>query len=70
MFNTVIFFTIGRRRCMGENLARGNTFIIATTLLQAFTFSAVPGEEPSTEDFVDGITINPKPFRVMVSLRT
>ncbi|XP_033308798.1 probable cytochrome P450 303a1 [Bombus bifarius] len=67
---TYLPFGLGRRRCMGENLARSNTFIIATTLLQAFTFSTVPGEEPSTEDFVDGVTISPKPFRVMVSLRT
>ncbi|XP_043512841.1 probable cytochrome P450 303a1 [Frieseomelitta varia] len=63
-------FSLGRHRCMGENLARNNTFVIATTLLQAFTFSIVPGEEPSLQDFVDGVTIGPKPFRVMVALRS
>nr|XP_034177863.1 probable cytochrome P450 303a1 [Osmia lignaria]XP_034177871.1 probable cytochrome P450 303a1 [Osmia lignaria] len=64
-------FSIGRHRCMGENLARSNIFIITTTLLQAFTFSPVPGEEkPSSQDFVDGVTGGPKPFRALVSLRT
>ncbi|XP_017755180.1 PREDICTED: methyl farnesoate epoxidase [Eufriesea mexicana] len=64
-------FSIGRHRCMGENLAKSNIFIIVTALLQAFTFSVVPGEKkPSVQDFVDGVTAGPKPFRVMVSLRT
>ncbi|CAK9798149.1 Probable cytochrome P450 303a1 [Anthophora quadrimaculata] len=69
--NTYFPFSIGRHRCMGENLARSNIFIITTALLQAFTFSPVPGEKkPSSQDFVDGVTAGPKPFRVMVSLRT
>ncbi|CAL7933607.1 unnamed protein product [Xylocopa violacea] len=69
--HTFIPFSIGRHRCMGENLARSNMFIITTALLQAFTFSPVPGEEkPSSQDFIDGVTAGPKPFRAMVSLRT
>nr|XP_033330964.1 probable cytochrome P450 303a1 [Megalopta genalis]XP_033330973.1 probable cytochrome P450 303a1 [Megalopta genalis]XP_033330978.1 probable cytochrome P450 303a1 [Megalopta genalis] len=64
-------FSIGRHRCMGENLARSNLFIITTALLQEFTFSTVPGEKkPSTKDFVDGVTSGPKPYRVLISLRT
>nr|XP_012153072.1 PREDICTED: probable cytochrome P450 303a1 [Megachile rotundata] len=64
-------FSIGRHRCMGENLARSNIFIITTALLQAFTFSIVPGEEkPSSTDFIDGVTGGPKPFNALVSLRT
>lgn len=54
---------------MGENLAKTNIFIIATTLLQAFTFSEIPGEKPTIEHFIDGTTISPKPYRVHVSLR-
>lgn len=56
---------------MGENLARSNVFLITTTLLQTFTFTPVPGEKkPSRDDFVDGVTAGPKPFRALVSLRT
>ncbi|XP_061937436.1 methyl farnesoate epoxidase [Apis cerana] len=62
-------FSAGKHRCMGENLAKTNIFIIATTLLQAFTFSEIPGEKPTIEHFIDGTTISPKPYRVHVSLR-
>ncbi|KAL6256516.1 hypothetical protein P5V15_012629 [Pogonomyrmex californicus] len=64
-------FSFGRHRCMGETLARSNIFIITATLLQAFTFSVVPGESrPSTQEFVDGATAGPKPYRALVTLRT
>ncbi|XP_050460249.1 probable cytochrome P450 303a1 [Cataglyphis hispanica] len=64
-------FSIGRRRCLGEILAKSNIFIITATLLQAFSFSVIPGEpRPSTQDFVDGVTSAPKPYRALVSLRT
>ncbi|KYQ56062.1 hypothetical protein ALC60_05045 [Trachymyrmex zeteki] len=63
-------FGIGKHRCMGETLARSNIFIITATLLQAFNFSVVPGEpRPTTQDFVDGVTAGPKPYRALVSLR-
>lgn len=63
-------FGMGRHRCMGEVLARSNIFIITATLLQAFNFSVVPGEaRPSTQDFVDGVTAGPKPYRALISLR-
>ncbi|XP_071574956.1 probable cytochrome P450 303a1 [Temnothorax nylanderi] len=63
-------FGIGRHRCMGEILARSNIFIIIATLLQTFSFSVVPGEpRPTTQDFVDGVTAGPKPYRALVSLR-
>ncbi|KYM83976.1 hypothetical protein ALC53_05594 [Atta colombica] len=63
-------FGIGKHHCMGETLAKSNIFIIIATLLQAFSFSVVPGESrPTTQDFVDGVTAGPKPYRALVSLR-
>ncbi|KAG5309487.1 CP303 protein, partial [Acromyrmex insinuator] len=63
-------FGMGRHHCMGETLARNNIFIIIATLLHAFNFSVVPGEpRPTTQDFVDGATAGPKPYRALVSLR-
>jgi len=55
---------------MGEILAKSNIFIITATLLQAFSFSVVPGEpRPSAVNFTDGVTASPKPYRALVSLR-
>ncbi|XP_076241382.1 putative cytochrome P450 303a1 [Calliopsis andreniformis] len=69
--HTYFPFSIGRHRCMGENLARSNIFLIVTSLLQSFTFTPVPGEQkPSRDDFQDGVTAGTKPFRALISLRT
>ncbi|XP_032664970.1 probable cytochrome P450 303a1 [Odontomachus brunneus] len=64
-------FSMGRHRCMGEALAKGNIFLITTTLLQAFNFSVPPGEpRPSEQDYMDGVTPAPKPYRALVCPRT
>ncbi|XP_076679748.1 putative cytochrome P450 303a1 isoform X2 [Andrena cerasifolii] len=69
--HTFFPFSTGKHRCMGENLARSNLFIIVTSLLQMFTFSMVPGEKPPTPlEFTDGVTASVKPFKAVVSLRT
>ncbi|XP_012222204.1 probable cytochrome P450 303a1 [Linepithema humile] len=63
-------FSIGKHRCLGEVLAKSNIFVITAALLQAFTFSVVPGEpQPSTQEFVDSVTGGPKPYRALVTLR-
>ncbi|XP_012279451.1 probable cytochrome P450 303a1 [Orussus abietinus] len=63
-------FGFGKHRCMGEMLAKSNMFVIISALLQAFTFSVVPGEEKPPIDIVDGVTPYPKPYRVLISLRS
>lgn len=65
-----LFFIAGKHRCMGEVLAKSNVFLFTATLLQAFTFSPVPGEEKPRQVFTDGVTANPVPFRVLVSRRS
>ncbi|KAK5640469.1 hypothetical protein RI129_011280 [Pyrocoelia pectoralis] len=61
-------FGSGRRRCVGEIMARANIFVIVASLLQTFNFRSVPGSPPKV-DFVEGFTPSVKPFKAFVTLR-
>ncbi|XP_062411731.1 cytochrome P450 2J2-like isoform X2 [Sardina pilchardus] len=56
-------FSIGKRVCLGEQLARMELFLFFSSLLQRFSFSPPLGVEPSLE-FRFGITRTPHPYQL------
>ena len=59
----VVPFGVGKRRCLGENLAKVELFIFFTSLLHKFEIR-IPDEDdkPSTK-YRLGVTLSPMPFK-------
>ncbi|XP_040283173.1 cytochrome P450 2K4-like [Bufo bufo] len=56
-------FSIGKRSCAGETLAKMELFLFFTTLLQNFTLQPVPGAKLDLTPAL-GATNSPKPFEI------
>lgn len=56
-------FSIGKRACLGEQLAKSELFIFFTSLMQKFTFKP-PSDEKLTLNFRMGITLSPVKHRI------
>ncbi|XP_055631206.1 methyl farnesoate epoxidase-like [Toxorhynchites rutilus septentrionalis] len=62
-------FGAGKRRCLGESLAKSNLFLFFASFMHAFIVEpAVDGQLPQLEG-IDGITLSPKPYRVFLKER-
>ncbi|XP_078518814.1 cytochrome P450 2K6-like [Lissotriton helveticus] len=59
-------FSIGRRACVGESLAKMELFLFFAGLLQKFTFHPSPGVTEADLDLTEdvGFTLTPKPHGV------
>ena len=62
-------FSVGKRRCLGENLAKAEYSVFAVSLLRNFTFKMEdPSDPPSLKGF--GLVYSPRPFKVVVETRS
>ncbi|XP_065352109.1 methyl farnesoate epoxidase-like [Cloeon dipterum] len=66
---SLVPFGLGKRQCLGESLARNNLFLFFTAIMQRFTLSVTPGEEPPSVEPVGGFTLAPKESRATIAPR-
>ncbi len=60
----VIYFGIGKRRCVGEILGRAESYLLAVALLQRFQLSAVDGGEKDLDlkSYIPGLNMHVLPL--------
>lgn len=63
-------FGLGKRRCLGDALARNCMFLFLTGLLQRYRLTVPAGESPPCRDPLPGMTISPQHYRVVITPRT
>ncbi|XP_062985417.1 cytochrome P450 1A4-like [Elgaria multicarinata webbii] len=65
----VFIFGMGIRKCLGEEVARNEVFVILTTILQQLRLEKPPEDQLDLTP-IYGLSMAPKPYRVQVALRT
>ncbi|KAF1478189.1 Cytochrome P450 1B1, partial [Megadyptes antipodes antipodes] len=65
---SVMIFSAGQRRCIGDQLSKLQLFLFAAILLHQCSFHANPAEH-LTMDCVHGLALKPQPFTVTVHQR-
>lgn len=64
----VLVFSLGKRRCIGEELSKMKLFLFTALIAHQCNINADPDRPPSL-DYNYGLTLKPLPFYISVTLR-
>uniref|UniRef100_A0A914XTV3 Cytochrome P450 n=1 Tax=Panagrolaimus superbus TaxID=310955 RepID=A0A914XTV3_9BILA len=67
--NELVPFSIGKRQCLGESLARMELFLIISNFYNHFNVSPIDANNLPTLDKTPGITVQPKSFECNIFKR-
>ncbi|ODM92573.1 Farnesoate epoxidase [Orchesella cincta] len=62
-------FSVGKRACIGEGLAKDNLFLFIANILQRFDIGTDPVHPVTKIETVAGFTVESKPFNFVLNLR-
>ncbi|XP_053151340.1 cytochrome P450 1A1-like isoform X2 [Hemicordylus capensis] len=65
----VLIFGMGIRKCLGEEVARNEVFVIITTVLQQLRLESLPEDKLDLSP-IYGLSLAPKPYRIHAVSRT
>lgn len=68
MTSSVLIFSVGKRRCIGEDLSKMQLFLFTAVMAHQCNFKADPSH-PISMDYGYGLTLKPNTYRMAVSLR-
>ena len=68
--DNLIAFSVGRRMCIGEQIAKDNLFLFLTGIMQKFNVTFDPDSEEPTKIGNNPLFITPPPFHVIVTSRS
>ncbi|XP_063701883.1 methyl farnesoate epoxidase-like [Culicoides brevitarsis] len=62
-------FGAGKRRCIGENLAKSSVFLFFASFIHSFDILPPSKRELPSLEPIDGITLSPQPYKVFLKSR-